>query len=138
MKIIIIRILEFRKTFTPVLPRTVSQFSQFWKHTDVSNNFISTVFPATVLLLSLSETNLQFEMLNFEKQQSRFLKTEFGTCVDFSTTQNWKHEFWKVVLVLYTRFPIFDIIIFHHDEFLFSHVYIMYFYHACIHGKITW
>ena len=43
MKIIIIRILEFRKTFTPALPRTVSQFSQFWKHTDVSNNFISTV-----------------------------------------------------------------------------------------------
>ena len=134
MKIIIIRILEFRKTFTPALPRTVSQFSQFWKHTDVSNNFISTVFPATVLLLSLSETNLQFEMLNFEKQQSRFPKTEFGTCVDFSTTQNWKHEFWKVVLVLYTRFPIFDIIIFHRDEFLFSlcihHVFL-----PCMH---TW
>ena len=59
------------------------------------------------------------------KQHFVFEKVKFQTSKHFPTTQNSKKQFWKVVSVRYTRYPIFDIIIIiYHDRlFIFPCMY---------------
>ena len=53
------------------------------------------------------------------KQHFVFEKVKFQTSKHFPTTQNSKKQFWKVVSVRYTRYPIFDIIIIIYHDRLF-------------------